>query len=75
MDCENVVVYNRAGWDENQSRMQGSSLSTTSAAGDEQERTLGTGLRMRTRQSIKHSNVQHILVVLKLKYSFACLNQ
>ena len=35
MDCENVVVYNRAGWDENQSRLRGSSLSSTSAPGDE----------------------------------------
>ena len=35
MDGENVVAYNRAGWDENQSRLQWSSLSSTSAPGDE----------------------------------------
>ena len=35
MDCENVVAYNRAGWDENQSLLRGSSLSSTSAPGDE----------------------------------------
>ena len=35
MDCEDVVVYNRAGWDENQSRLRGSSLSSTSAPGEE----------------------------------------
>ena len=35
MDAENVVAYNRAGWNENQSRLQRSSLSSTSAPGDE----------------------------------------
>ena len=35
IDCENVVVCYRADWDEKQPRLPGSSLSPTSAPGDE----------------------------------------
>ena len=35
IDCENVVVCNRADWDENQPRLPESSLSPTSAPVDE----------------------------------------
>ena len=36
VDCENIVLCNRGGWDENQQPLPGSPLSPTSAApGDE----------------------------------------
>ena len=83
IDCENVVVCNRADWDENQPRLQGP---PTSTQGDEKEKTLGTGLgweldgflykrKEDCQQSIKYSVLLLTLVVLKLKYSFACFTQ
>ena len=46
IDCENVVVCNRAEWDGNQPRLPGFSLSPTTAPWDEEAGgpTLGTGL-------------------------------
>ena len=80
MDCDNVVVCNRADWDEITRVLSVFYFRSGRRVGEDPRD--GVGLRTRRilrekancKQSIKYS-VLLLMLVLKLKYSFACFNQ